>query len=1005
VKALWRIPSALVAALFCAACSESPTHENIVPVRYIALHPSAATLRSIGDTLQLHAEAHGLAPEGLDIVLSGVALRWTSNDSSKVRVSQSGLVTAVGWGSTAVTVTAGAASAVAQVSVVSQVSHVVVSPKNPTLSGAGSTLQLTAQALDYRDSVLPGCTFVWSSRDSTKVRVSPSGLVTALATGRSTVTARTGEGFSDSTIVTVVTAPATIVVTPSAPTLLAIGATRQLVAVASDSNGVVLAGINVAWSSSDTTTIRVSSTGLVTALAEGTAEVTARAGTLSARAVVTVQPLAANPDETRFSVGSGHTCALTPTGAAYCWGRNFGLLGDGTTGRSSSSPVAVSGGLTFRAISAGGGHTCGVTTGGAAYCWGWNPSGQLGTDTIFPSSRPVAVTGGLTFRTVSAGGGHTCALTLSGAAYCWGDAGYGQLGIPGVHATSPSAVPGGLLFRSIVAGTYHTCGITTTGETYCWGANFSGQLGNGTGAGGPTPRPVVGGLAFQQISAGGYHSCGVTAGGAAYCWGLNDSGQVGDGSAERYRLAPVAVASGLGFQEIRAGSRHTCAVTSLGDAYCWGDNATAQLGNGTSGPGSHLPVAVLGGLTFRSVGAGGGHTCGVTSAGSAFCWGENAMGQVGNSVDNWSSPRPVAVAGGRAYQALSVGKNHTCALTAAGAAYCWGENTGGQCGVGTSQESFPVPTLVAGGTVFQSLSAGGSHTCALTPGGTAYCWGYNSLGEVGNGTNAKATSPVPVGGGLTFTAISAGGGNTCGLTALGAAYCWGSNWAMQLGDSGFTSGTLPRLIPGGLTFQSISPGDDFICGVTSAGTGVCWGANIRNQLGNGLTSIRPVPTAISGGLTLQAIHAGQWHGCALTTTGNAYCWGDNPRGQLGDGTTERRSVPVPVAGGLTFQDIRVGANSCGIATSGAAYCWGDNDKGEVGDGSAVAYRTTPSAVSGGLSLHAIGTGSDHACGLTPSGAAYCWGTDVQGRLGDGPSYVTSPVAVTGGLIFGAPRVR
>src|SRR5439155_1100776 len=182
-----------------------------------------------------------------------------------------------------------------------------------------------------------------------------------------------------------------------------------------------------------------------------------------------------------------------------------GQLGDGTSGTDRLTPVAVSGGLTFAAVSAGQFyHTCGVTTSAAAYCWGQNGSGQLGSGTTTSSLIPVAVSGGLTFAAVSAGASETCGVTTSGAAYCWGYNGYGELGTGTTTGSLiPVAVSGGLTFAAVSVGGAgstigpHTCGVTPGGAAYCWGYNGYGQLGDGTsGTNRLTPIAVSGGLTF-----------------------------------------------------------------------------------------------------------------------------------------------------------------------------------------------------------------------------------------------------------------------------------------------------------------------------------------------------------------------------------------------------------------------------------------------------------------------------------------------------------------------------
>src|SRR3989442_1567852 len=197
------------------------------------------------------------------------------------------------------------------------------------------------------------------------------------------------------------------------------------------------------------------------------------------------------------------------------------------------------------------------------------------------------------------------------------------------------------------------------------------------------------------------------------------------------------------------------------------------------------------------------------------------------------------------FTAVSVGRHHTCGLTPAGSAYCWGDNSRGQVGDETTTARSS-PVLVVGRVSFAAVSAGGDHTCAVTTTGAAYCWGSNDRGELGDGTTSDRESPTPVAGGVRFAAVSAGLCNTCGVTAAGAAYCWGSNQHGELGvgtttgpescttPSGpFPCSTVPRPVQGTLRFAAVSAGVSRACGVTAAGAAYCWGSNEDGQLGGG----------------------------------------------------------------------------------------------------------------------------------------------------------------------------
>jgi alpha-tubulin suppressor-like RCC1 family protein len=378
-----------------------------------------------------------------------------------------------------------------------------------------------------------------------------------------------------------------------------------------------------------------------------------------------------------------------------------------------------------------------------------------------------------------------------------------------------------LSFRQVSAGGLHTCGVTPDNRAYCWGSNGFGNLGDGTTTDRLTPVAVVGGLRFRQVSAGNFHTCGVTTDNRAYCWGFNQTGELGNGTStgpetcnnQRIDFScstrPVAVAGGLRFLVVSAGGNHTCGVTPGNLAYCWGFNAAGQLGNGTNtGPEtcaagracSTRPVAAAGGLRFRQVAAGLDHTCGATPAKDAYCWGSNFFGQLGDGTTTFRST-PVAVAGGLRLSRVAAGERHGCGLTQDHRAYCWGANFSGQLGNGTSSgpeicnrtpcSTRPVP--VVGGLRFHQVSAGGFHTCGVILGNLAYCWGFNTVGQLGDGTTTFRSTPVAVVGGLRFRQVDGGLVHSCGVTPDKLAYCWGRNIHGQLGDG--TTTDRPRPVP------------------------------------------------------------------------------------------------------------------------------------------------------------------------------------------------------------------
>ena len=357
----------------------------------------------------------------------------------------------------------------------------------------------------------------------------------------------------------------------------------------------------------------------------------------------------------------------------------------------------------------------------------------------------------LSFRgaTLAAGESQTCGISTNGSTYCWGNNGYGELGngtVPPNTAIIPTLVAGGITFNAVAAGRFHTCGLSTLGDAYCWGWNILGQIGTGTTADATVPTAVIGGLKFSALAVGQYHSCGLTPTGAAYCWGQSDDGNTAI-------TTPTAVPGGITFAAITAGGIHNCGLTVSGAAYCWGNNTYGAGGTGTT-DWLVAPTLVSGGHTFASLAAGQVHTCGITLIGDAYCWGINQWGQLGSesvAVDDFTAT-PALVSGGLSFVALTATDDVTCGITTIGTAYCWGVDDEQQLGAVPHPDDYgaSTPVPVTGGHTFVSLAAGRGHTCGLTGGGLAYCWGFGPLMGIGVGVGYNTPIPMAVSGNLVF---------------------------------------------------------------------------------------------------------------------------------------------------------------------------------------------------------------------------------------------------------------
>ncbi|MEX0786813.1 MAG: hypothetical protein WD939_09265, partial [Dehalococcoidia bacterium] len=382
------------------------------------------------------------------------------------------------------------------------------------------------------------------------------------------------------------------------------------------------------------------------------------------------------------------------------------------------------------------------------------------------------------------------------------------------------------------------------------------------------------------VTGGTSHSCAVLPAGV-FCWGSNAGRQLGDGTSTD-RPAAVAVASlGRNVRSIASSANHSCAVTNSGEALCWGNDVSGELGAGPDAMGtSNTPIEVAGLSNVEQVATGARHSCARTAGGTVYCWGWNGLGQVSPGAQEIQRT-PVEVAGlGRDIVSVAAADFQNCAVTANGGVRCWGADVTPEA-VGTAV----VDWLDADGELFTdavSIESGIRHTCVLRANATASCWGNNASGQLGNGSRGGTLTPVVV----------------------------------QTPDREPLTG-----------IAAISLGGDLSCALLGDRSVMCWGENEHGQLGDGTTSDRTTATGVVGlSRGVVAAGAGRNHACAVLLSGEVRCWGMNTLGQVGAETNEDcgsavfmfhcSRTPLPVEGIATAPAAIAGDADCdGSATS------------------------------------------------------------------------------------------
>jgi len=687
-----------------------------------------------------------------------------------------------------------------------------------------------------------------------------------------------------------------------------------------------------------------------------------------------------------ISAGTSHAVAVSSTGELWAWGNNAnGRTGLGVDTGSTSAPTRVGTATNWASASAGDTHTVAVTTTGELWAWGSNSTGRTSFEPTWENTlTPTRVGTATNWASVSAGDAHTAAVTTNGELWVWGDNWNGRtgLGVDAGNTLIPTRVGTATNWAAVSAGGSHTVAITTTGELWSWGNNSLGRTGLGQTTGN-TLEPVRVGSAtnWATVFTGSSHTVAVTTTGELWAWGSNTNGRLGDGTITT-RNVPTRIGTATNWVRAFAGDSHSVAVTTTGELWVWGNNADSQLGDGTTTQ-STSPVRIGTATNWAAVSAGNAFTVAANTVGEFWAWGSDANGRLGTGLELYRTV-PTRIRESENWVYVSAGVSHTVAITTGGELWAWGNNANGRLGDGTTiQQTSPI--RIGAATNWASVSAGDSHTVAVTTTGELWSWGSNSFGRTGLGsTTGNTLNPTQVGTATNWASVSAGDSHTVAVTMTGELWAWGNNLFGRTGlgeSSGSTQ--IPTQVGVATNWASASAGEWHTVAVTTTGELWAWGNNLNTGIGT-ITGDTITPIRIGIATNWASVSAGARYTVAVTTTGESWAWGDNTNGQLGDGTTTRRNVPTLIGAARNWAYAFAGdSHTVAVTTTGELWAWGNNVDGRTGLGMDTGNTLAPTRVGTATNWNSVSAGDSHAVATVENGELWVWGSNANGRLGTG----------------------
>lgn len=514
------------------------------------------------------------------------------------------------------------------------------------------------------------------------------------------------------------------------------------------------------------------------------------------------------------------------------------------------------------------------------------------------------------------------------------------------------------------------CAITTLNELHCWYA-YSLERSE-------EYKVIDPGTKFRSVSYGKDHACALTLQGNIRCWGMNYVGQLGDGTKDPQSRV-VDVISSEKFSKLSLGGATSCAISDKKKLYCWGNNGTGQLGIGTAGVGEEkfYPTLVTTVENFKDISVGSNHTCAITEVGKLFCFGKNMNGQLGLG-DTVNRTLPTLVLGNRFYKEIFASDTFTCALSTKHELFCWGAALMGQ--LGNNDFAFMDELKkVSQNNHYNSYSTGNFHMCGINTANKLSCWGHGAWGKLGNRQDGDKSTPQPILPEKYFNQVALQSYHGCAVSSENHVYCWGLSNDGRLGTGAPNNHDHPVRIKTDENHVYVAVGSGHSCAITDENKIQCWGDNDSGQLGDANLGVdKLIPVFIDSENRYLKVALGMSHTCAIDLNESIECWGSNIVGQLGNSNNSTSGVPVKVNSSEKFSDIALGYHfSCALTSNysespGSIYCWGHNLFGQLGTGD-FDSRNTPTLLETQDKFIKIAARGDRICALNTEGELYCWG--------------------------------